>query len=130
MQRIIALVPAHNEEASIGATIKALLAQTRQPDEIIIVADNCTDQTFERANAFRHHGNLRVVRSEGNTHKKSGAMNWAWLTFCQGADLMITLDADTELAPNAVKDWASEMDEDPKLGGSSSKFTMLGKGLL
>ncbi len=40
--KIIALVPAHNEAESIAATIGSLLAQTHVPEEIIVVADNCT----------------------------------------------------------------------------------------
>src|SRR5690606_3029353 len=36
------------------------------------------------------------------------------------------LDADTVLPSNAVKDWVQEFYNDPLLGGSSSKFTMLG----
>jgi cellulose synthase/poly-beta-1,6-N-acetylglucosamine synthase-like glycosyltransferase len=126
VQRVVALVPAHNEEESIAATIEGLLAQRRVPDEIVVIADNCTDQTLEVASRYP----VTAVASVGNTHKKPGAMNWAWRTHCQGADLVVTLDADTYLPPNAVSDWVREFEEHPKLGGSSSKFTMLGDDML
>ena len=42
---VIALVPAHNEENRISNTIDSLLQQSRPPDEIIVIADNCTDNT-------------------------------------------------------------------------------------
>src|SRR4051812_41266503 len=39
------LVPAHNEEAGIAATIRNLLPQLAPGDRIVVVADNCTDAT-------------------------------------------------------------------------------------
>src|SRR3712207_4257090 len=93
--RIVALVPAHNEAASIEETIEALLAQERVPDDIVIICDNCTDDTFELAS--RYDG-VTTVRTVENGHKKSGALNWAWSTFARAqADLVVTLDADTVL---------------------------------
>ncbi|MFC9284986.1 glycosyltransferase [Streptomyces collinus] len=43
--RVVALVPAHNEADRIGAALTALRAQTRPPERIVVVADNCTDAT-------------------------------------------------------------------------------------
>ncbi|MHA7873219.1 MAG: glycosyltransferase family 2 protein, partial [Hyphococcus sp.] len=45
------VIPAHNEAASIGATLAAVLAQHREGDRVIVVADNCTDDTAARAAA-------------------------------------------------------------------------------
>lgn len=123
--KVVALVPAHNEAASIAATIEALLQQQRVPDAIVVICDNCTDDTYEIAR--KYEGDIvRVVQTVGNVHKKSGALNWAWNNFASQADVLVTLDADTSLPPNAVKDWVMEFCEDSRLGGSSSKFTMLG----
>jgi biofilm PGA synthesis N-glycosyltransferase PgaC len=123
--RVVALVPAHQEQDSIGATVRALLAQERLPDLIVVIADNCSDQTVQRAQEVSHgHPNVLVVEAEGNAHRKPGALNWAWHHYCQNADLLVTLDADTCLPTNAVGDWEAEFEADPKLGGSSSKFTM------
>jgi Glycosyl transferase family 2 len=43
--RVIVLIPAHNEAPVIAATIASLRRQTRPPDRIIVVADNCSDAT-------------------------------------------------------------------------------------
>ena len=43
------LVPAHNEEGSIGATIGSLRGQTLPPRSITVLADNCTDHTVGAA---------------------------------------------------------------------------------
>lgn len=124
---IVALIPAHNEAGSIDATVRALLAQERIPDKIVVIADNCTDDTFERANAYSL---VTAIETVGNQHRKSGALNMAWHSECRDADLVVCLDGDTELPPHAMRDWESEFEDDPYLGGSSSKFTMLGTGLL
>ena len=39
---VTVLIPAHNEAASIGATLDSLSAQDRAPNRVIVVADDCT----------------------------------------------------------------------------------------
>jgi len=46
--RIVVLIPAHNEERSILATLRSQTAQERRGDLIVVVADNCTDRTRVR----------------------------------------------------------------------------------
>jgi hypothetical protein len=47
--KMVVLIPAHNEQASIGNMLNALLAQTRVPDRIVVIADHCTDETEQIA---------------------------------------------------------------------------------
>ncbi|MBV8944254.1 MAG: glycosyltransferase family 2 protein [Solirubrobacterales bacterium] len=123
--RIVALIPAHQEQDSIGRTIGALLDQDRLPDLTVVIADNCADATYERAiQAAEGHPEVIVVRTPANSNRKPGALNWAWNRYGQDADLLVTLDADTSLPPHAVSSWEREFGADPRLGGSSSKFTM------
>jgi cellulose synthase/poly-beta-1,6-N-acetylglucosamine synthase-like glycosyltransferase len=97
--KIVCLVPAHNEEEQIAATIESLLAQTI-PATIVISADNCTDRTIEIAESFP---GVIVRPTFINTHKKAGALNQAWNAFGVWADFVFTMDADTELAPNCLE---------------------------
>lgn len=46
---VVALVPAHNEEEAIASTLAGLMTQSRPPDRVIVVCDNCTDQTADLA---------------------------------------------------------------------------------
>lgn len=124
--KIVALIPAHNEEQSIASTIEALLAQGRVPDKIVVLPDNCTDNTVKAAGRYP----IIVAPTKDNKHKKSGALNYGWREFGQDADVIICLDADTILPPNAIGDWEQEMINDGNLGGSSSKFTMQDPGIL
>ncbi|MGY1693779.1 glycosyltransferase [Geodermatophilus sp. SYSU D00814] len=71
--RLVVLIPAHDEAANIGVTLTALQQQTRRPDRVVVIADNCTDDTVEIARA---HG-AEVYETVGNTDKKAGALNQA-----------------------------------------------------
>jgi cellulose synthase/poly-beta-1,6-N-acetylglucosamine synthase-like glycosyltransferase len=93
---VTVLVPAHNEEASLGATLASLWQQEPPPSRVIVVADNCTDATPAVA---RRYG-AEVFESVDNTHKKGGALNQALrhLLPQQGEnDVVMVMDADTIL---------------------------------
>ncbi len=93
---VTVLIPAHNEESLIGATILSLQQQSYPPERIIVVADNCTDATIEISRA----AGVEVVESIGNTHKKAGALNQALARLLPGQgdnDVVMVMDADTTL---------------------------------
>jgi cellulose synthase/poly-beta-1,6-N-acetylglucosamine synthase-like glycosyltransferase len=93
---VTVLIPAHDEAASIGATLDSLAAQEPPPDRVIVVADNCSDATADIARA---HG-AEVVVTEGNTGKKAGALNQALRGLLDGLgdnDVVMCMDADTVL---------------------------------
>lgn len=123
---VVALIPAYNEADSIADTIEAVLAQTRGADQIIVIPNGCSDNTAEIARACP----VTVMELPKLAHRKSEALNRAWAEYAQDADVVICLDADTILPENAFKDWEKELMDDRKIGGSSSKFTMQGPGLL
>lgn len=122
------LIPAHNEEASIGATVASVLAQTRQPDLFIVIPNGCADRTADVARDALDGAGL-VIELPSLAHRKAEALNIAWSRYAQDADVVVCLDADTVLPANALADWEREL-RDPRIGGSSSKFTMLGEDLL
>lgn len=96
--RLAVLIPAHNEQDRIADAIDGLWRQNRRPDLIVVVADNCTDDTAAVAAA---HG-AQVFHTQGNTHKKAGALNQAiaWiLPHLDDRDLLLVQDADTVLNP-------------------------------
>jgi cellulose synthase/poly-beta-1,6-N-acetylglucosamine synthase-like glycosyltransferase len=128
-ERVVVLVPAHNEATSIAETIRCALDQVRVPDLVVVIANNCTDETAAIAATFPEPVvvlDVTVPRSHG----KSRALNLAWREYCQDADIVVCLDADTSLPPHAIGDWAAEFRATPALAGSSSKFTMRGGDVL
>jgi biofilm PGA synthesis N-glycosyltransferase PgaC len=93
---VTVLIPAHNEERSIGTTIASLMSQSHPPDRVLVVADNCTDSTLEVA----LRAGVEVVESVDNRHKKAGALNQALgrILPVQGDnDVVMVMDADTVL---------------------------------
>lgn len=100
--RVVVVVPAYNEAATIANTIHALLAQTRPVDRLIVVPNNCSDDTAKVAWA----AGAEVWEMPGpNPHKKAGALNWAinlLLPQLDDRDMLLVTDADSILAPGAV----------------------------
>ncbi|MFE3174333.1 glycosyltransferase [Amycolatopsis sp. NPDC059090] len=99
--RVVAVIPAHDEEPQIAHTVAALRKQDRTVDEVFVVADNCTDDTAGAASA----AGARVRLSEHNTHKKAGALNQllAWLLpRLDDDDVILVQDADSTLDPQFV----------------------------
>ena len=93
---LTALIPAHNEEALIGATIRSLMEQDRKPDRVIVVADNCSDRTVAVAKSL----GVEVFESFKNLDKKAGALNQALeklLPSMGENDTVMIMDADTVL---------------------------------
>lgn len=85
------IVPAHNEEEGLPATLESLLRQTEPAQEIIVVNDGSTDRTHEVAASY----GVTVLDAPG-TGSKAGAQNYA-LPHCT-TDLVLPVDADTVLA--------------------------------
>ncbi len=64
---VTVLIPAHDEEEILPSTLPALLSQSRRPDRVIVVADNCTDGTVAvaEANGVEWFETRRQHREEG-----------------------------------------------------------------
>jgi poly-beta-1,6-N-acetyl-D-glucosamine synthase len=120
--KVVVVVPAHNEEESIARTIKALLSQTRQPDRIVIVADNCSDRTVQIARGFGRR--VTVIETVSNRDRKVGALRTAWQQYvAYGYDYMLGVDADTVLSANSLGDLEHELEMSPKVGGVMARYT-------
>lgn len=82
-----AIVPAYNEQDRILAVLEAIDG-AGSIDEIVVVCDGCTDNTFEVAAS---HSQARVVRLDTN-HGKGGAMRAG--AESTDAEVVLFLDAD------------------------------------
>jgi poly-beta-1,6-N-acetyl-D-glucosamine synthase len=108
-REVIAMVPAHNEEASIAATLEALGAQSRPPDRVLVICDNCTDRTAEIAVAR----GAEVFATVDNTRKKAGGLNQALsglLPSLRATDIVLVVDADTKLGPKFLESAIREIE--------------------
>lgn len=100
---ISVIVPAHNEEGYLDATLNALNRQGYPNCEIIVVANGCTDRTVEVAREKCH----RVVALE---EKGLGVSRNTGARVAAG-DLLVFLDADTILEPQALRTIAEQFTE-------------------
>lgn len=113
--RISVLVPAWNEEVGIAATVRAILDSRYTDFEVVVINDGSTDRTDEvmRALVAEHQASghpARLVYERKPNGGKASAMNRA-LELASG-ELVITTDADSVMAPDALTHFARQF-EDP-----------------
>jgi glycosyltransferase involved in cell wall biosynthesis len=100
---ISVVIPAHNEEDYLGATLEALHCQDYPDYEIVVVANGCSDDTAKVAEGkcdrlvTLSQKSLGVARNLG-AHLATG-------------DLLVFLDADTILEPGALQTIAEQFTE-------------------
>lgn len=98
--RVAVLVPAHNEAMGISATLKGLLPQLTSHDRLLVVADNCCDETAAVARAF----DIAVIeRHDLEKRGKGYALDFG-LKFLASdpPDVVVVVDADCLVAEDAI----------------------------
>ncbi len=97
---IAVIIPAHNEASSIEQTLKSVLAQSRSMDRVIVVADNCTDETAQVAEKA---GADCLVRIDTENRGKGYALQFA-LDHLKGdpPETVVFVDADCTLNKGAL----------------------------
>jgi poly-beta-1,6-N-acetyl-D-glucosamine synthase len=111
---VTVLIPAHNEERSLPATLESLFAQSHRPERVVVVADNCTDRTAPIAEA----AGAEVFVTVDNTGKKAGGLNQALAQILPGQgdnDLLMVMDADTTLDDGFLSEAVRRMTQDRAL---------------
>lgn len=95
--RLAVVIPAHDEAATIARVVRSV----READhrglalEIVVVADNCTDNTAEVA---RREGARVLVRSDAACRGKAYALGLAFdAALAKGAEAVLVVDADSEI---------------------------------
>ncbi|MCP2179300.1 Glycosyltransferase like family 2 [Prauserella alba] len=117
----LALIPAHNEAATIDDTLTSLERQGLPPTWTVVVCDNCTDDTAEIA----HRRGVRVFTTEGNTDKKAGALNQALavlLPELEPTDHLLVMDADSVLAADFLETSRDILARNPDVGAVGGVF--------
>ena len=108
---VTVIVPAYDEAETIGDTIRSLQAQTVPPAEILVIDDCSSDETAAVAGS---HG-ATVISPPANTGSKAGAQTFA-LDHIR-TPLVMAVDADTTLAPDAIETLLPALD-DPAVGAA------------
>ena len=103
--RLAIVAPAHNEAAGIRQCVRSLLNCEPAGDNfaVVVVADNCTDNTAELA---REAGARVLIRCDPERRGKGYALDFAFQSLLgEGYEAVIVVDADTVVAPNLTAEF-------------------------
>jgi len=109
VSKIVIAVPVKNEEERITRCLDAFLGQSQPADQIILLLNNCTDNTAATCAAYaRRSGSIQIIACELPASVASAgearrlALNAAAMT--RGAGVILTTDADAAVPPSWVED--------------------------
>ena len=94
------LVPAHNEADVIASTLAVLMPQLGKSDRLLVVADNCTDET---ANIARIAGAEVIERTDSDKRGKGYALDFGVSYLKKNPpEILIIVDADCQVEAGAI----------------------------
>jgi cellulose synthase/poly-beta-1,6-N-acetylglucosamine synthase-like glycosyltransferase len=109
--RFDVIVPAHNEEAGVAQVVASLrsLDWPAQQFRILVIADNCTDNTAARAAAA---GAQVLERVDAEKRGKGYALDFAFAASRTAgwADAVVVVDADAEVSGNLLEAFARRLE--------------------
>ena len=104
--RVAVLMPAHDEAAGIAASLGAVKGQLEPGDRLLVVADNCSDDTARVAAAA---GAEVAVRTDAQRRGKGYALAFGVEQLAADPpEVVLILDADCSAQPGAVDRLARE----------------------
>lgn len=105
------IIPAYNEEVTIGSCIKSMLSLNYPCYEVIVIDDGSSDNTFKEASKYSEKG-VKVIRQKNSG--KPGAVNTGIKN--ASGEVVITVDADSKLHPDALTWICRRFSSNPRLG--------------
>jgi len=123
--RTWALLPAYNEAEIIERTIDSLMNQTVPFDKVVVIANNCTDNTAELAYLKQiEYGfdKIELIIMENNAGKKAGALNYGYRIIPNGVDLVFGMDGDTVIDSKMHEEAIKKFAREPRTGGICSAY--------
>jgi biofilm PGA synthesis N-glycosyltransferase PgaC len=125
------LIPCYNEGENVRETLEYLLQQQYPDFEIIAINDGSKDNTLQILHELAdQHPQIRVVNLARNQGKAVGLRTAALLA---NSEILIGIDGDALLAPNAVAWMVRHFQENPQVGAVTgnprirNRSTLLGK---
>jgi len=101
-ESITVIIPCYNYAEYVAETIESVLAQTRKPDEIIVINDGSTDDSLKHISKYSdmvtiiNQKNMGIVKTK-NLGYKTAKSDW-----------VIFLDADDKIKPTYIDRLVSE----------------------
>jgi cellulose synthase/poly-beta-1,6-N-acetylglucosamine synthase-like glycosyltransferase len=99
-RRVAVLIPAHDEETTIARTLRSIAPQLGPGDRLLVVADNCADETEQIA---RNEGAEAIRRQNTELRGKGYALDYGVRHLEKDPpDVVIIIDADCVVEPGSV----------------------------
>lgn len=119
------IIPAHNEEDFIGKTLESLVKQKLLPKKVVVVNDNSTDNTYQRAEEYASKYTwISVLNTKSSDAHLPGskiinAFNKGLESLDTNYDIICKFDADLIFPENYLEQIAKHFNAHPKLGMAS-----------
>ncbi len=113
---VAVVIPAYNCQKYLSRSLDSVFAQTRLPDEIIVVDDGSTDKTSEIAAGFGDKINYIYQENAGASAARNVGINAAkskWIAF---------LDADDEWLPEYLESQLEILTRNPELVWTTGNY--------
>ncbi|MCZ7554438.1 MAG: glycosyltransferase family 2 protein [Anaerolineales bacterium] len=115
------IIPTYNRAALLRATLDSVLAQTRVPDEIIVVNDGSTDETPQVLAQFSAPVKVIAQQNMGRSMARNRGLDVA------RGELIAFLDSDDLLLPNSIARRAEILETMPHIGVVHSDVQLIGQ---
>ncbi len=100
---LVIVIPAHNEAAVLGPTLKSLAGLAQDISQVHVIADHCRDAT---ASIATKAGARVYIRNDRGPAGKGAALHW-WLTRTHSQaspqQIIIVVDADSRVTPDFIE---------------------------
>ena len=96
---IVVMIPAFNEEASIGSVIKAIPREFAKTVEVIVIDDGSTDSTKAIA---KKSGADRIISHNTNKGLGNTFRTGIDAALSMGADIIVNIDGDGQFDPSDI----------------------------
>ncbi|MEM6720929.1 MAG: glycosyltransferase family 2 protein [Bacteroidota bacterium] len=116
------VIPAHNEELHIKATLTSIVQQTKLPEKVVVVNDNSSDgtaaiiDTFTKSYTFITKVNTNAPNEHLPGSKVINTFYKGFETLDDQFDVIVKLDADIILPENYFQVIADHFKNDEKIG--------------
>ena len=116
------VIPAHNEQDSIGLTLESLVNQTLAPKKIVVVNDNSTDKTEQIVLSFaKQFVNVQLVNNQSTDDHLPGAkivnaFYKGYEVLDDNYDVICKFDADLIFPENYLKSLAEHFNKNKQVG--------------
>lgn len=119
------LIPAYNEAGYIDETLESFLTADYPLAklDIVVIDDGSTDSTYEEARAYASNEVTVLTKENGGKHS---ALNYG-LSRTDGP-LVLTVDADSVIAPDAIKEIVRSLEANPDAGAIAGNVKISNRG--